>query len=200
MNTLPRSLDISQSSHSTAFEQALSPEVLRESVPAAFAPSAHERLSASYGFVPTAQVLDALRQAGFRPVEARQTRTRIASPLHARHLIRLRRHVETIGVGDATPELLLLNSHDGTSAYLMLTSGCNHLPQIVEKIRPHPTADSNSPSMVTDDPGLAEVCELAYDAPRCVRLAPNVGAGGWMQSSTSSRVALLRPSNWQETP
>lgn len=115
MNTLPRSLDNSQSSHGTAFERALSPEVLRESVPAAFAPSAHERLSASYGFVPTAQVLDALRQAGFRPVEARQTRSRVASPLHARHLIRLRRQVEVIGVGDATPELLLLNSHDGTS-------------------------------------------------------------------------------------
>lgn len=115
MNTLPRSLDVSQLSHSTAFEQALSPEVLRESVPAAFAPSAHERLSASYGFVPTAQVLDALRQAGFRPVEARQARTRVTSPLHARHLIRLRRHMEAIGVGDATPELLLLNSHDGTS-------------------------------------------------------------------------------------
>jgi len=52
MNTLPRSLDLSQSSSSSAFEQALSPEVLRESVPAAFAPSAHERLSESYTFVP----------------------------------------------------------------------------------------------------------------------------------------------------
>lgn len=115
MNTIPRSLDASQSTYSTAFEQALSLDVLQEKVPAAFAPSAHERLTASYGFVQTAQVLDALRQAGFRPVEARQTRTRIASQLHARHLIRLRRLVEVIGVGDATPELLLLNSHDGTS-------------------------------------------------------------------------------------
>jgi len=115
MNTIPTSLNASQSTYATAFEQALSPEVLHASVPAAFAPSAHERLSASYGFVPTAQVLDALGQAGFRPVEARQARTRVASPIHARHLIRLRRRVETIGVGDATPELILLNSHDGTS-------------------------------------------------------------------------------------
>jgi Domain of unknown function (DUF932) len=128
MNTLPRSLDSSQLSHSTAFEQALTPEVLRESVPAAFAPSAHERLSASYGFVPTAQVLDALRQAGFRPVEARQARSRVASPLHARHLIRLRRHLEVIGVGDATPELLLLNSHDGTSGVLMFIWHCHPAP------------------------------------------------------------------------
>lgn len=117
MNTLPRSLDLSQSSHSTAFEQALTPEVLRESVPAAFAPSAHERLSDSYTFVPTARVLDALSQAGFFPVEARQTRSRAASPLHARHLIRLRRRLETVSLRESLPELLLLNSHDGTSAY-----------------------------------------------------------------------------------
>jgi Domain of unknown function (DUF932) len=117
MNTLPRSLDLSQSSHSTAFEQALTPEVLRESAPAAFAPSAHERLSDSYTFVPTARVLDALSQAGFFPVEARQTRSRAASPLHARHLIRLRRRLETVSLRESLPELLLLNSHDGTSAY-----------------------------------------------------------------------------------
>ena len=117
MNALPRSLDLSQSSHSSAFQQVLSPEVLRQSVPAAFAPSAHERLSASYTFVPTARVLDALCQAGFIPVEARQTRSRATSPLHARHLIRLRRRLETVSLRESVPELLLLNSHDGTSAY-----------------------------------------------------------------------------------
>jgi hypothetical protein len=63
MNTIPTSLNASPSTYGTAFEQAVSPEVLQASVPAAFAPSAHERLSASYGFVPTAQVLDALGQA-----------------------------------------------------------------------------------------------------------------------------------------
>lgn len=117
MNALPRLLDLSQSTHSTAFEQALSPEVLRESVPAAFAPSAHERLSHSYTFVSTARVLEALCQAGFLAVEARQMRTRAASPLHARHLIRLRRRLETVLLRESVPELLLLNSHDGTSAY-----------------------------------------------------------------------------------
>jgi Domain of unknown function (DUF932) len=128
MNTLPRSLHISQSSHGTAFERTLSPEVLRQSVPAAFAPSAHERLSASYTFVPTGRVIDALGQAGFFPVEARQTRTRAASPLHARHLIRLRRRLETVSLRESLPELLLLNSHDGTSAYLMFIWHCHPAP------------------------------------------------------------------------
>ncbi len=37
--------------------------------------------------------------------------------MHARHLIRLRRRFETIQLRDAIPEILFLNSHDGTSAY-----------------------------------------------------------------------------------
>ena len=37
--------------------------------------------------------------------------------MHARHLIRLRRRHETIQLRDAIPEILFLNSHDGTSAY-----------------------------------------------------------------------------------
>lgn len=113
MNALPRSLHLSQPTYGTAFEQQLSTEVLREKVPAVFAPAAHERLSSSYTFVPTAQILDALRQAGFFPVEARQARTRAASPLHARHLIRLRRKLETVSLREVVPELWFANSHDG---------------------------------------------------------------------------------------
>ena len=37
--------------------------------------------------------------------------------MHARHLIRLRRRVETVQLRDAIPEIVFLNSHDGTSAY-----------------------------------------------------------------------------------
>jgi len=84
--------------------------------------------------VPTAQVLDALGQAGFLPVEARQARTRAVSPLHARHLIRLRRRFETVALREAVPELWVLNSHDGTSGYLMLIFRCHHRMRIVGKI------------------------------------------------------------------
>ena len=135
MNTLPRSLDLSQASHSSAFQAVLSPEALRHDVPAVFAPSAHERLSSSYTFVPTARIVDALGQAGFQPVEARQTRSRSRSPVHARHMIRLRRRLEHVALADSVPELVLLNSHDGTSAYLMLIFRCHHRMRIVGKIR-----------------------------------------------------------------
>lgn len=117
MNAIPRSLDDGQSRSGSAFERSLSPEALREQVPAVFASGAHERLSGSYTFLPTARVLEALGQAGFLPVEARQTRARSRSIVHARHLIRLRRRFETVALRQAVPELLLLNSHDGTSAY-----------------------------------------------------------------------------------
>jgi hypothetical protein len=58
-------------------------------------------------------------QAGFVPVEARQTRARY-DVAHARHIVRLRRRFETVQVRDAVPEVVFLNSHDGTSAYIRL--------------------------------------------------------------------------------
>ena len=116
MNTVVTSLTHAQSSYSSAFQSVLSQETLRERVPAVFAPGAHERTSPSYTFISTERVLAALGSAGFLPVEARQA-ARARSPMHARHLIRLRRRYETIQLRDAIPEILFLNSHDGTSAY-----------------------------------------------------------------------------------
>jgi hypothetical protein len=114
MNTM---LDTSFSSHASAFANALTLETLRERAPAVLAESAHERTSNKYTFIPTSHVLKGLIGAGFVPVDARQTQARSASPLHARHVLRLRRRVETVQLKDSVPEIVLLNSHDGTSAY-----------------------------------------------------------------------------------
>src|SRR5258708_17739427 len=113
MNT---SMDIGFSRHANAFSGALSLEDVRHRAPAVFAESAHERTSSSYRFIPTERVLVGLMQAGFVPVEARQTRAR-HGVAHARHVVRLRRRFETVGLRDAIPEVVFLNSHDGTSAY-----------------------------------------------------------------------------------
>lgn len=96
---------------------ALTLDAVRQRAPAVFAHSAHERMSAKYTFVPSERVLSGLMQAGFVPVEARQTHTRRTSPLHARHVVRLRRRFETVQLRDSVPEVVFLNSHDGTSAY-----------------------------------------------------------------------------------
>ena len=116
MNANVTSLESAQPSHSSAFQTVLSPETLRVQAPAVFAPGAHERMSAAYTFISSAQVLGALNLAGFMAVEARQS-ARAKNPQHARHLIRLRRRYETIQLRDSIPEILFLNSHDGTSAY-----------------------------------------------------------------------------------
>ena len=108
---------LSLSSSGSAFDGSLSLDTVRQRAPAVFAPSAHERMSPKYTFVPSERVLAGLMSAGFVPVEARQTRTRSTSPLHARHIVRLRRRFETVQLRGSVPEVVFLNSHDGTSAY-----------------------------------------------------------------------------------
>ena len=102
MNAVVTSLDHTQPSHSSAFQTVLTGDALRTRVPAVYAPGAHERTSSSYTFISTERVLDALGSVGFVPVEARQA-ARARSPLHARHLIRLRRRCEAVHLRDSIP-------------------------------------------------------------------------------------------------
>ena len=108
---------LSFSRYANVFTDGLSIDNLRQNVPAVFADAAHESLSQKYTFIPTDRVLTGLMSAGFVPVEARQARSRKGSPAHARHVVRLRRRFETVALRDSVPEVVFLNSHDGTSAY-----------------------------------------------------------------------------------
>lgn len=99
----------------------ISNEELRARVPSIFAADAHESRSERYTYIPTIDVLDALQKEGFQVVRAQQSRCRDADRRDfTKHLIRLR-HVNAApsprAVGDVYPEVVLLNSHDGTSAY-----------------------------------------------------------------------------------
>jgi hypothetical protein len=114
MNASP---DLSFAKYDNVFGRTLSLEDLRQQVPAVFAPCADDHRSPRYTFIPTEKVLTGLVQAGFVAVDARQTRSRSASPLHARHVVRLRRRFETVQLRDSAPEIIFLNSHDGSSAY-----------------------------------------------------------------------------------
>jgi len=114
MNSIP---NLSFSSRANAFDRALSLEAVRALAPAIFAPAAHARTSPKYTFIPTERVLTGLMDVGFVPVEARQTHARRSSPAHARHVLRLRRRFETVELKGSVPEVVFLNSHDGSSAY-----------------------------------------------------------------------------------
>lgn len=110
-------LTASLPSSDSVFLGTLSLEEVRQRAPAVFAEAPHERTSPKYTFIPTERVLAGLMNAGFVPVQAQQAATRSASPRHARHVLRLRRRYETVQLRDAIPEVVFLNSHDGTSAY-----------------------------------------------------------------------------------
>lgn len=97
--------DLSFPSYANLFNRGLSLEALRTRAPAVFAPSADERLSAKYTFVPSERVLTGLMSAGFLPVDARQASARRGSPLHARHVVRLRPRFDTVQLKDSVAEL-----------------------------------------------------------------------------------------------
>lgn len=100
---------------------ALDNGVLLKAAPSVFAEMAHDSRSPRYKQIPTIQVVDALRTEGWMPVFASETKVRDESKRgYAKHLLRFR-HANSIqrslNVNDKFPEIVLLNSHDGTSSY-----------------------------------------------------------------------------------
>lgn len=102
--------------------RALSEDELRARVPAIFAEAAHDSRSDRYTYIPTINVMRGLANEGFLPVAARQSSPRDDSRHDfTKHMIRFRRPDQKYGaVGDVLPELVLVNSHDGTSSYNLM--------------------------------------------------------------------------------
>ena len=99
----------------------LSDDQIMRVAPSIFARSAHESRSSRYTYVPTSEVLRGLRAEGFMPYMAAQSRARDVSKREfTRHMLRLRRQIGEAVVGAEVPEIILVNSHDGTSSYQML--------------------------------------------------------------------------------
>ena len=109
--------------HITRADYPLDDDQLQTVVPSIYAENAHQSRSERYAHIPTRVVLDALRQEGFQPFMACQARVRDDSRIgFAKHMLRLR-HASQITIEDEANEIVLLNSHDGTSSYQML-AGC----------------------------------------------------------------------------
>lgn len=100
-------------------EHPLSDDQIRAVAPSIFADTPHGSRSERYSYIPTAAVLTELRKEGFQPFMVTQTRVRRDDRReHTKHLLRLR-HASQIDGAEAN-EIVLLNSHDGTSSYQML--------------------------------------------------------------------------------
>lgn len=100
-------------------DSPLSDDQIRRVAPSIFADGKHESRSERYTYIPTIDVLRGLRNEGFQPFMVCQTRVRHDDRrAYTKHMLRLR-HAEQI-TGDEANEIVLLNSHDGTSSYQML--------------------------------------------------------------------------------
>ncbi len=100
-------------------EYPLSDDQIRRVAPSIFAEDKHESRSTRYTYIPTCDVLKGLREQGFQPFLAAQSRVRNESKReHTKHMLRLR-HSSQIA-GQEANEIILLNSHDGSSSYQML--------------------------------------------------------------------------------
>lgn len=101
--------------------EPLSEEQIRRAAPSVFADAAHDSRSARYAYIATAEILAGLSREGFKVYSAQQSRTRDADRTgHTKHLLRLRHEsMRALTVGDSAPEIVLINSHDGSSAYQM---------------------------------------------------------------------------------
>ena len=97
-------------------ERPLTHDELARYVPSVFSESKHDSRSERYTCIPTIQLVTRLQQEGFEPFFACQTRVRHPDKRdYTKHMLRLRRAGQI--TGQQVPEIILLNSHDGSSSY-----------------------------------------------------------------------------------
>lgn len=111
------SSDSSSIAASFAAREALSLQQLAHAAPAAFADHAAESTGPNYVFISTRDIVSALMDAGFAPTHAMQTRSRDGQAAYARHMLRFQPIVHALALDDVVPQIVLINSHDGRSAY-----------------------------------------------------------------------------------
>ena len=109
-------------SHSPSLRSSspLTDDQIRAVAPSIFAADKHVSRSDRYTYIPTGDVLTALRKEGFEPFMVCQTRVRQDDRRDfTKHMVRMR-HARHIGDAEAN-EIVLLNSHDGTSSYQLIS-------------------------------------------------------------------------------
>lgn len=115
--TFASSLNLPSSSHAWAARSSLSLQDVARLAPAAFADQAADTTGPRYVFISARDILSALMDAGFAPTAAVQTRSRAGQGAHARHMLRFQPVVDLLSLDDVLGEIVLINSHDGRSAY-----------------------------------------------------------------------------------
>lgn len=107
---------------STARTVALTDDALFRSVPSLFAAEPHSSRSEKYTHIASLDVHRTMQKNGFVPVFAKQTRVRdLSRKEFTKHLIRYRHEdIADLKVDDTFPEVVIINSHDGSSSYQIM--------------------------------------------------------------------------------
>lgn len=100
---------------------SLSDAEIEQAAPSIFSEGQHQSRSDRYEFISTIDVLNGLKKEGFLPYSVSQTRARSENQNYTKHMVRLRPIDQKID--DVANEIILVNSHNGTSSYRMF-SGC----------------------------------------------------------------------------
>jgi len=103
--------------------RVLSNDEIQAVAPSVFATTRHESRSERYTYIPTSEIVDGMRAHGFLPTYAKQGKSRVEGKADfTKHLVRFR-HEGSIdkgpAIGNVYPEVVLVNSHDGTSQYVL---------------------------------------------------------------------------------
>lgn len=150
----------------------LTDKQLREYCPAIFTKEPHAKVSSRYGFIPTYEILEAMSDAKFVPVEVRAyaRKAKHDRPFTA-HMLRFRQAgaLDARVVGDVVPQVVLLNSHDRSVRY-QLYGGLYRL--VCDNGLLVSTDDVVQPYVVRHTKGVVE--EVVEEAKRIIKLHAEV--------------------------
>src|ERR1700756_178103 len=102
---------------------AISDDELRRFAPSVFASQPIEGVSERYSFLPTSSILNGMRENGWVPVRAQEQSIRTeARRGFQKHVVRFARlqHLQSWEKNQVRPEVVLVNSHDKSSAYQLI--------------------------------------------------------------------------------
>ena len=104
--------------------EPLTLDAIKAIAPSVFAQDKHDSRSERYTYIPTSDIVNGLMREGFMPYYAFQGRSNVPGKEdYTKHLLKFRREST---MQENTFEIVLINSHDGTSSYKMI-AGCYRL-------------------------------------------------------------------------
>lgn len=104
--------------YSNNLHAALPTDELRAFAPSVFAEAAHSRTSNRYSFLPTSSILDDMAGEGWVPVAAQEQLVRDETrDGFQKHMLRFAHRDDLTKQSEERPEVVLINSHDRSSAY-----------------------------------------------------------------------------------